>query len=183
MGKEKTEVKIPFSRMVEEGKVDGWDGATVLKSVVLDPRWEEGKKKGYASQADLVLVKPGKGIAIVECKRKTAGGAKHGAVEQALMYGEMASTIGTEELIRRLQMAKVQDGCGDKDDAVLQRTVEAMEGRREAIQHIVAFERWGSKALPSTVGLTVKLINRALAEVDVPVVQIFAIDEGGFIDV
>ena len=130
-----------------------------------------------------MLVKPGKGIAIVECKRKISGEAKHGAVEQALMYGEMASAIGAKELIQRLQMAKVLEGCRDKDDNVIRRTVEAMEGRRDAIHHIVAFEHWGTKTLPSTVGLTVKLINRALETLDVPVVQVFAIDEGGFIEV
>ena len=179
MGKEKELIRNPFGKAVDAGEIPGWEGSTVLKSVVLDPRWREGEKKGMASQADLVLVKPGKGIAVVECKQKKD--AKHAALEQVLMYGEMAQTVGPEQLAQRLRMAKVLEGCKAKDDEVVLRTVEAMEGQRNGIHHMVVVERWGSKALPNTLGLTARLINRALEKVDVPGVQIYAMDEARFI--
>jgi len=174
MSKESRDVRDPFGLAVDAGKLEGWEDAAVLRSVVVDPRWKEGKKRGMASQADLVLVKPGKGIAIVECKLKT-GEAKHGMLEQVLMYGEMANDLGADELGNRLAMAEPGKGCRKYPESFIRDTVSGMTGR-QSIHHITVLDRWGRSTLPNTVGRTLKRLNAALAAVNVPEIEVLTIE-------
>lgn len=179
--KEKYDVRIPFGHAVRDGLVPGWEGSLVLKNVCFDPRWKPGRK--MKSEADLVLVKPGKGIAVVECKLKT-GAAKYGAVEQVLMYAEQArEAIRTDTLYERLGRAEVSEGCGEMDEDNVRDVVEHIGDRRDRIQHIVALDKWGSNTLPNTVALTLKMLNPALEKGGIPVVRVYSLEDGGFIEV
>ena len=176
--KEGKDIRDPFGVAVQEGHLSGWDGAVVLRGVDLDPR--EGGSSGFHSEADLVLVKPGVGIAIVECKRKASSAAKHGMVEQVLMYGEMANELlqhGKDRLAARLISSKPGKGCAAPDSDAIERTVNGMSGRTD-IHHLVVLDRWGSHHLPQTVGLTLRMLNRALPPAGVPPVQVFTIKDG-----
>ncbi|MBI4816588.1 MAG: hypothetical protein HY791_10030 [Deltaproteobacteria bacterium] len=137
------------------------------------------KGDGFASKADLVLVKAGVGISIVECKLKTNGGAKHGCLEQVLMYGEMAECLREKgELAHRLETSKAGEGCKETPVEVIDSVITGLT--RASIRHVVVFDTWGKESLPNTVGRTVRLINRALTAVGVPGIGIFARDDSKF---
>lgn len=172
--REARDLRDPFGVLAAGGAVQGWPASIVLREVRLDSRAGQ-----FKSCADLLLIAPTGEVAIVECKLAKSAEAKHGMVEQVLMYAEMAHTLAladSEELLRRLQGAEPANVCAKPGREVLLRALAMLRARKH-IYPIIVTDRWGV-ASANTVALTRNRINDGLVATGLPPVAVFVMESG-----
>ena len=165
-------VRDPFARMLAAGQVPGWERAWAWKSVAVD-----SPAGNSPSTADLVLLSKDGRVGVVECKCAKSSEAKHGMLEQVLMYAAMVARLSRPELIDRLAASR---GAAEHEphsaEEIHERMAQAGDGLRGPIP-IVVIDRWG-KTMNATAGVILPVLNRAFAAAELPTISVFAVGGG-----
>lgn len=165
-------IREPFIKMIAQGEVPQWRGAFALRRVRIDPRGSSS----FSSTPDLILLHNQEGLAVVECKRASSREAKHGLFEQVLLYVEMVRQLDRGILAERIQGGKiVLQPEGGNLDALLRSVV--IEPTNLLPRSLVVVDRWGNTAA-HTAALTLKLFNCALATINRPPIEVWAVGSG-----
>ena len=171
---ERKGIRDPFSKAVADGKVDGWQDSWVFKSV------QVGVKKGggWTQEADLVLVRRTGEIGVVECKLTRSSQSKHGMLEQVLLYRELVGRLKPEEFIKRLEGREISVPGLKATPQAFKSALLNLKSENPSIVPVVVVDRWG-KTANRTAGLTLDLLNRCLPGIQIPSVQVFAVNSDG----
>lgn len=173
-GGEKDALHTPFVRAVLAGHVAGWEGASLYAGVALDGRGSSG----VVCRADFVLVHREKRLlGLVEAKLARSREFRHGMLEQALMYCEMAHRLrqqGSDALAVRLRDDKHAGGP-------LVRPQDLVEiDQRHHFVPLLVVDRWGGGA-GATVGVTKSFLDECFERAGLPLVQVHVRDEERFV--
>ena len=146
---EKAAVRQPFIEAVLANKITDWEQSLVFADVPVDNR---------KSQPDVLLIGPSGRVAVVECKRCSAGQAKKGMFEQALIYSELVRPM--------LHANRRSDLIANLDRARQSWPVDASQSLPPLLQSeaevIIAIDRWSGR-LNETARYSWAFLNRALA--------------------
>jgi hypothetical protein len=151
---EKTGVRDPFVEMIKNGLVSEWVGSALFKSVKVGLR----EKDEMTQKADLVLIHPSGTIGIVECKLSRNNQAKHGMLEQVLLYCELVRYL-KDGFIERLRATKKYYLPEDGDPRLFEAARENLGSETPSVVPIVVVDRWGG-TLNRTAKFTLTLLNR-----------------------
>jgi hypothetical protein len=153
---EKVGIRKPFAEMIINGLVDEWEGSAVFELVKVGLNGEDE----MTQRADLVLVHPTGRIGIVECKLNKNSQAKHGMLEQVLLYCELVRLL-KDGFIERLTMAKRYPLPHNSSTLFFEAALENLKSDKPFVVPIVVVDRWGG-TLNRTAKFTLTLLNRCL---------------------
>lgn len=164
------QVRDVFCDLVSRSAVPNWHGAQVCRTVSFDRR-----QRGFKNKPDAILLDTDGRVGVVECKRQASDEAKHGMIEQLLMYCEQARALDSADLIACIKAGRPVTNCPVPELSILDK--DAAWGAPEKIVPILVVDRWG-KRLHSTASFTLRFINGLLERADFPAIQVYAVGSG-----